>query len=81
MNLFLHELRFLDPLVYGKYPTIMREMVGDRLPEFTPEQSALVKGSLDFLGLNYYVSQYATDAPPPTQPNAITDARVTLGCK
>ncbi|CAD5315234.1 unnamed protein product [Arabidopsis thaliana] len=70
---------FLDPLVYGKYPTIMREMVGDRLPEFTPEESALVKGSLDFLGLNYYVSQYATDAPPPTQPNAITDARVTLG--
>ncbi|OAO89062.1 hypothetical protein AXX17_ATUG04910, partial [Arabidopsis thaliana] len=70
---------FLDPLVYGKYPTIMREMVGDRLPEFTPEQSALVKGSLDFLGLNYYVTQYATDAPPPTQLNAITDARVTLG--
>jgi myrosinase len=70
---------FLDPLVYGKYPTIMREMVGDRLPEFTPEESALVKGSLDFLGLNYYVTQYATDAPPPTQLNAITDARVTLG--
>ncbi|KAG2262155.1 hypothetical protein Bca52824_069234 [Brassica carinata] len=73
---------FLDPLVYGEYPMIMRLLVGDRLPKFTPQESDLVKGSLDFLGLNYYVTQYATDAPPPlpTQPNALTDARVTLGC-
>ncbi|EOA34673.1 hypothetical protein CARUB_v10022237mg [Capsella rubella] len=71
---------FMDPLVYGEYPKIMREMVGDRLPTFTPHESALVKGSLDFLGLNYYVTQYATDAPPPTEPSAITDPRVTLGC-
>ncbi|KAL0736983.1 hypothetical protein Bca4012_013193 [Brassica carinata] len=72
---------FLDPLVYGEYPMIMRLLVGDRLPKFTPQESDLVKGSLDFLGLNYYVTQYATDAPPPlpTQPNALTDARVTLG--
>ncbi|CAH2035797.1 unnamed protein product [Thlaspi arvense] len=40
---------FLDPLVYGDYPKIMRDMVGDRLPRFTPAQSELVKGSLDFL--------------------------------
>ena len=61
---------------------IMRLLVGDRLPKFTPQESDLVKGSLDFLGLNYYVTQYATDAPPPlpTQPNALTDPRVTLGC-
>ena len=68
--------------MYGEYPMIMRLLVGDRLPKFTPQESDLVKGSLDFLGLNYYVTQYATDAPPPlsTQPNALTDARVTLGC-
>ncbi|KAH0852272.1 hypothetical protein HID58_094114 [Brassica napus] len=29
-------------------------------------------------GLNYYVTQYATTAPRSTQPNVITDARVTL---
>nr|QWJ73448.1 beta-thioglucoside glucohydrolase 4-6 [Isatis tinctoria] len=72
---------FLEPLVYGKYPKIMRDIVGDRLPEFTPQQSDLVKGSLDFLGLNYYLTQYATDAPPsiPTQPSVMTDPRVTIG--
>ncbi|VVB00573.1 unnamed protein product [Arabis nemorensis] len=72
---------FLDPLVYGDYPKIMKELVGERLPKFTPQESILVKGSLDFLGLNYYVTQYATDAPPPlpTEPNALTDPRVTLG--
>ncbi|ESQ30336.1 hypothetical protein EUTSA_v10011400mg [Eutrema salsugineum] len=72
---------FLDPLVYGDYPRIMKTIVGDRLPKFTRQESALVKGSLDFLGLNYYVTQYATDAPPsiPTQPNVLTDPRVTIG--
>ncbi|CAN7029101.1 unnamed protein product, partial [Brassica rapa subsp. trilocularis] len=72
---------FLDPLVYGEYPTIMRELVGDRLPKFTPQESDLVKGSLDFLGLNYYVTQYASDASPPpqTHPSVLTDPRVTLG--
>ncbi|WZZ07747.1 hypothetical protein YC2023_093668 [Brassica napus] len=68
---------FLDPLVYGEYPTIMRELVGDRLPKFTPQESDLVKGSLDFLGLNYYVTQYASDASPPpqTHPSVLTDPR------
>ncbi|KAL0722797.1 hypothetical protein Bca4012_037396 [Brassica carinata] len=70
---------FLDPLVYGRYPKIMRQMVGHRLPKFTPQESKLVKGSLDFLGLNYYVTQYATNAPPSPQPSALTDARVTIG--
>lgn len=70
----------MDPLVYGKYPKIMEKMVGDRLPKFTPQESDLVKGSLDFLGLNYYVTQYATDAPPSTPPNVLTDPRVTIGC-
>ncbi|XP_056860005.1 myrosinase 4-like [Raphanus sativus] len=70
---------FLDPLVYGRYPKIMRQMVGHRLPIFTPQELKLVKGSLDFLGLNYYVTQYATNAPPSTQPSVITDSRVTIG--
>ncbi|CAN8287832.1 unnamed protein product [Cochlearia groenlandica] len=73
---------FLDPLVYGKYPQIMKTMVGDRLPEFTPRESNLVRESLDFLGLNYYVTNYATYAPSiPTQPSALTDARVIISFK
>ncbi len=33
-----------------------------RLPEFTPEEIIYVKGTADFLGLNYYTSNYATPA-------------------
>ncbi|XP_027167855.1 beta-glucosidase 12-like [Coffea eugenioides] len=53
---------FMDPLVFGDYPSSMRTLVGDRLPQFTKEQSELVKGSYDFIGLNYYTSFYVVDA-------------------
>ncbi|KAF7139147.1 hypothetical protein RHSIM_Rhsim07G0051500 [Rhododendron simsii] len=54
---------FIDPLIYGEYPETMRSIVGKRLPEFTPEQVTLVKGSCDFIGLNYYTGFYAIDVP------------------
>ncbi|CAF1929433.1 unnamed protein product [Brassica napus] len=70
----------LDPLVYGRYPKIMRQMVGPRLPKLTPQESKLINGSLDFLGLNYYVTQYATNAPPSTKPTLQENsARLSLG--
>ncbi|XP_010908033.3 beta-glucosidase 12 [Elaeis guineensis] len=50
---------FIDPLTQGDYPFIMRALVGDRLPQFTAMQSKMVKGSFDFIGLNYYTSNYA----------------------
>ncbi|KAF3958079.1 hypothetical protein CMV_016971 [Castanea mollissima] len=53
---------FVDPLTNGDYPHSMRSLVGDRLPIFTKEQSKLVKGSFDFLGLNYYTANYAADS-------------------
>ncbi|KAJ4844565.1 hypothetical protein Tsubulata_008193 [Turnera subulata] len=49
---------FLDPLTYGDYPRTMREYVKNRLPMFTQTQSEMLRGSLDFLGLNYYSSRY-----------------------
>ncbi|KVH89324.1 Glycoside hydrolase, catalytic domain-containing protein [Cynara cardunculus var. scolymus] len=33
------------------------------LPKFSPEESKLVKGSFDFIGINYYTSNYAADIP------------------
>ncbi|KAJ0037374.1 hypothetical protein Pint_24091 [Pistacia integerrima] len=54
---------YMDPLVYGDYPFTMRTLVGQRLPEFTKEQSKTIKGSLDFIGLNYYTSNYAVNDP------------------
>lgn len=51
--------RFAHPITYGNYPATLRSIVGSRLPKFTKYESNLVKGSMDFLGLNYYTTQYA----------------------
>ena len=71
----------MDPLANGEYPRSMRSLVGKRLPKFTAEQSKVVKGSYDFLGLNYYTANYAAYAPHPN--NALnasynTDSKATL---
>ncbi|PQM37278.1 beta-glucosidase 24-like [Prunus yedoensis var. nudiflora] len=55
---------FMDPFVFGEYPKSMRELVKERLPEFTEEEKVMVKGSLDFLAINYYASSYAKNKPP-----------------
>ncbi|XP_019460565.1 PREDICTED: beta-glucosidase 11-like isoform X1 [Lupinus angustifolius] len=49
---------FLNPLTYGDYPDIIKKNAGSRLPLFTEKESNLVKGSIDFLGLNYYYTFY-----------------------
>ncbi|KAJ3708168.1 hypothetical protein LUZ61_011873 [Rhynchospora tenuis] len=54
---------FMDPLASGEYPLIMRKLVGDRLPYFTQEQSEIVKGSFDFIGVNYYTSRFTQNIP------------------
>lgn len=35
------------------------------LAPFSEEESKLLKGSIDFLGLNYYTANYAADDPHP----------------
>ncbi|KAG5389253.1 hypothetical protein BRARA_H00788 [Brassica rapa] len=72
---------FMGPLTNGTYPQIMIDTVGDRLPSFSPEESNLVKDSYDFLGLNYYVTQYAQSSPNPVHwanHTAMMDAGATL---
>ncbi|KAL5081224.1 hypothetical protein RYX36_009645 [Vicia faba] len=66
---------FMDPLIVGDYPSSMRSLVGSRLPKFSAYQVNLVRGSFDFIGLNYYTSYYATNAPELSKgkPNYITD--------
>lgn len=51
---------FLHPVIYGDYPASMRQLVGHRLPNFTEAQSKLLRDSIDFLGINYYTSNYAS---------------------
>ncbi|KAF2319365.1 hypothetical protein GH714_015158 [Hevea brasiliensis] len=57
---------WMDPMTYGTYPRTVRDLVGDRLPKFTDAESKFLRGSYDFLGLQYYTSYYA-------KPNAIVD--------
>ncbi|ETP15873.1 hypothetical protein F441_09472 [Phytophthora nicotianae CJ01A1] len=57
---------FLQPILTGDYPAVMREVAGDRLPRFTAEESAMLKGSYDMFQLNHYSSQAVTDCDSPT---------------
>jgi len=53
-------------MVDGKYPAVMREKIDmkseqqgfeeSRLPSFTPEESEMIAGSSDFLGMNFYTA-------------------------
>ncbi|PRQ54454.1 putative glycosidase [Rosa chinensis] len=54
---------FADPIFHGDYPKVMRSLVGNRLPKFTEAESKQIKGSLDFLGFNYYTTYYTVDEP------------------
>ncbi|VAH06638.1 unnamed protein product [Triticum turgidum subsp. durum] len=51
----------LDPLVKGDYPEIMKKKAGSRIPSFTKEQSELIRGAIDFVGINHYTSVYVSD--------------------
>ncbi len=53
---------FADPIHLGEYPSTMQERVGERLPEFTDADKALIQGSADYFGLNHYTTQYASHA-------------------
>ena len=75
--------RFMDPITKGDYPHTMRSFVGRRLPKFSAKQSRLVKGSYDFLGLNYYTAYYAAYSPllKRAKPCYVTDSIVAQSGK
>lgn len=54
---------FADPIYFGDYPQCMRDAVGDRLPKFSAEDRALILGSSDFFGLNFYGGMLASEPP------------------
>jgi len=49
------------------YPEEMKKHVGPRLPRFTEEEKADLKGSSDFFAINHYSTNYVG---APTDPNA-----------
>lgn len=46
--------------MFGDYPSSMRSRVGRRLPSFSATEATLVKGSLDFVGINHYTTFFAS---------------------
>jgi hypothetical protein len=57
----------MEPLHSGTYPPVIVNKVKERLPRFSRSQSLMVKGSYDFVGLNYYTSTYAANIPCPAE--------------
>ncbi|XP_049408471.1 beta-glucosidase 11-like [Solanum stenotomum] len=53
----------MNPFVFGDYPSIMKKAAGTRIPTFTTYEAKLVKGSVDFIGLNHYITVSVKDRP------------------
>lgn len=72
--------RLLDPIFKGDYPPEMRHRAGDRLPQFSAEEQTLLRGSVDFVGLNHYTSKYVSEAEhdAAAEPNHFTDQGVDV---
>ncbi|KAL5072674.1 hypothetical protein RYX36_011658 [Vicia faba] len=58
---------FLNPFIFGEYPDSMKKNAGSRLPYFTTRESNLVKGSIDFLGINFYYAFSVKNNPKSLQ--------------
>ncbi|KAL0330497.1 UNVERIFIED_CONTAM: Raucaffricine-O-beta-D-glucosidase [Sesamum radiatum] len=57
---------FLEPVLTGKYPKRMRDSVpSENLAPISEREAEMLKGSIDFLGLNYYTAIYAANNPNP----------------
>ncbi|KAL1506317.1 hypothetical protein ABEB36_005705 [Hypothenemus hampei] len=81
---------YAHPIVFGDYPDIMKERVAERsskqgfstsrLPAFTDEEKAEIKGTYDFLTINMYSSQLAAaqDEAPYTDISLASDISVTV---
>ncbi|TKY54028.1 Beta-glucosidase 46 [Spatholobus suberectus] len=52
---------FLDPIILGKYPTEMENVLGSLLPKFSSNEKEKLKKGLDFIGVNYYTAFYVQD--------------------
>ena len=66
--------------MYGEYPKTMQNIVGDRLPKFTKAEVKMVKGSMDFVGINQYTAYYMYDKPKPKVPGYQEDWHAGFAC-
>ncbi|KAK1318952.1 Beta-glucosidase 22 [Acorus calamus] len=76
-------IMFLDPLIYGDYPAVMRKNIGSRLPSFRPDESEQLKGSFDFIGLNHYTVMHMKDVTGSSDTYGsayLADISATIAC-
>ena len=59
---------FADPIYFGSYPESMIKQLGFRLPKFTDDEAAVVKGSNDYYGMNHYTANYIKHRKEPAKP-------------
>ena len=49
-----HNQWYLQPVLTGEYPDILVSMAPEERPEILPDDMALIRQPLDYLGVNYY---------------------------
>ena len=50
---------FADPLFLGKYPDLLQQKFGaDIVKDFSPAEARMLKGSVDWLGINFYTGKF-----------------------
>lgn len=53
---------FLDPIIYGRYPKEMKDILGSDLPKFSRSDLKMLNGAgVDFIGINHYTTYYVQD--------------------
>ncbi|KAJ8761895.1 hypothetical protein K2173_005606 [Erythroxylum novogranatense] len=52
---------FLEPIISGKYPAEMRDILRSDLPVFSNNELKMLQNGLDFIGINHYSSFYIKD--------------------
>ncbi|PIA50673.1 hypothetical protein AQUCO_01200117v1 [Aquilegia coerulea] len=52
---------FLDPIIFGRYPIEMQQILGSSLPKFSKNYLTKLQRGLDFIGVNHYSTLYVKD--------------------
>ncbi|GLI73195.1 hypothetical protein PoHVEF18_001408 [Penicillium ochrochloron] len=70
---------FADPIYFGHYPKTMIAQLGNRLPQWTDKEVALVKDSNDFFGMNHYCSTFVkTEIGKPERTDTVGNVDILL---
>lgn len=69
--------QYLEPAIHGRYPPELAEIFGEAWPEWPAEDMALIRQSIDFVGVNYY-TRNVVRADPASWPLGASPVRQTL---